>query len=103
VEPVRPGTRTGPVPTNKACLYFFNNSKPAGFTGLPTGFFEPRKPAGGGLVNPGSVSRELKTEAEANDRDSQNQKPKQPTFQRRRGCRRRRSIERRRGRTRLCG
>jgi hypothetical protein len=31
-----------PVPTNKPCLYFFNNSKPAGFTGLPTGFFEPR-------------------------------------------------------------
>jgi hypothetical protein len=39
VEPGRPGTRTGPVPTHKPCLSFSNPTEPAGFTGLPAGFF----------------------------------------------------------------
>jgi hypothetical protein len=45
VEPVRPGTQTGPVPTSKPCLIFLTLDEPAGLTGLPTGFFEPWEPA----------------------------------------------------------
>jgi hypothetical protein len=45
VEPVRPGTLTGLVPTPKLCLQFLPPSKPAGLTGLPAGFFEPWEPA----------------------------------------------------------
>jgi hypothetical protein len=39
VEPVRLGTRTGPVPTPKPCLIFLTLSEPAGLTGIPAGFF----------------------------------------------------------------
>jgi hypothetical protein len=44
VEPGRPGTRTGPVPTHKQCLSFSNPTEPAGFTGLPAGFFDSWEP-----------------------------------------------------------
>jgi hypothetical protein len=44
VEPVRPGTHTGPVPTPKPCLKFLPLSEPDGLTGLPVGFFEPWEP-----------------------------------------------------------
>jgi hypothetical protein len=44
VEPVRPGTRTGPVPTLKPYLIFLTIDEPAGLTGIPAGFFGPWEP-----------------------------------------------------------
>jgi hypothetical protein len=46
-NPVRPGTRTGPVPTPKPCLNFFSPNEPAGF-------FEPMKPVIPRFFNPDS-------------------------------------------------
>jgi hypothetical protein len=54
VEPVQPGTWTGPVPTPKPCLQIRENGKLAGFTGKPPGFFDSWEPLAGGFVNPGS-------------------------------------------------
>jgi hypothetical protein len=47
--PVRSGTRTRPVPSPKPCLYFFNPTEPAGFTGLPVSFFCRGNRCRGGL------------------------------------------------------
>jgi hypothetical protein len=52
VRPVPGGT--GPVPTHKSCLYFFNTSESAGFTGLPTGFLNRGNRSGSGFGNPAS-------------------------------------------------
>jgi hypothetical protein len=50
VEPVRPGTLTGPIPSPKPCLYFFIPTEPVGFTGLPVGFLGSWEPVWGTLA-----------------------------------------------------
>jgi hypothetical protein len=53
VEPVRPGTRTGPVPTLKPCLIFLTLDEPVGLTGIPAGFLNRGNRTSHGSVNPG--------------------------------------------------
>jgi hypothetical protein len=52
MEPVRRGTRTGPVPNPKSCLQFFMSTEPAGFTGLPSESFFPWEPVWERFGNP---------------------------------------------------